>query len=379
MERVVLYPFNKITQGLLRFRDLLDVEIVSVIDFVQKDGQDAGEQVDGKRSGILMHRSMEAGLKGADTLILNDPGTTFGGNKGVFAEHDLAELWRQLVMYASDRGLRVVSVHEIYDRDTLNWMTEQHIKIDVVHSPREQLIQEMDERYGTGETEIESYLGQFQKEALMFSRPRTIKRVGIFATRGCIGKFTVQMNLYRQFGMRGIPATAFITEPTGFLFRQPEGDIFKFLGHRPLQQYPYYIDTVIHQAQRSGSEWIIMAGQSSILPTMNIAFNSLRYAMLRTFDPDFILLIAGYDDDEQVHDAIEMLRIYSRRPLALLLPDKLETSYGHYETYPHEQRTARKLELERIFQIQVLFIEQAEETLDLLLQAASAIPAGSGA
>ncbi|MNO27305.1 hypothetical protein D3C76_171780 [compost metagenome] len=378
MERVVLYPFNKITQGLLRFRDLLSVEIVSVIDFVQEDGQDAGEQVDGKRSGILMHSSMEAGLRGADTLILNDPGTVFGGNKGVFAEHDLAGLWRELVLCAYGQGLKVVSVHEIYDRDTLNWMTEQHIKIDVVHSPREYLFQEMDERYGTGGTDIESYLGQFEKEAVMFSRPRTIKRVGIFATRGCIGKFTVQMNLYRQFRARDIPATAFITEPTGFLFRQPEGDIFKFLAHRPLEQYPYYIDTVIHQAQHSGSDWIIMAGQSSILPTMNLAFNSLRYAMLRTFDPEYVLLIAGYDDDTSIHDAIEILRIYSRRPLALLLPDKLETSYGQYQIYPHEQRTARKLELEEKFQIHVLFIEQAEATLDLLLEEANAVPAGSG-
>lgn len=378
MERVVLYPFNKITQGLLRFRDLLSVEIVSVIDFVQEDGQDAGEQVDGKHSGILIHSFMEAGLKDADTLILNDPGTTFGGNKGVFAEHDLAELWRKLVLYASGRGLRVVSVHEIYDRDTLNWMAEQQLKIDVVHSPQEQLFQEMDERYSTGGTDIECYLGQFEKEALMFARPRTIKRVGIFATRGCIGKFTVQMNLYRQFGALGIPATAFITEPTGFLFGQPEGDIFKFLAHRPLEQYPYYIDTVIHQAQQSGSDWIVMAGQSSILPTMNIAFNSLRYAMLWTFDPEYVLLIAGYDDDSAILDAIEILRIYSRRPIALLLPDKLETSYGHYEIYPLEQRLARKLELEQKFHIHVLFTEQAEAAVNLLLEEANAIPAASG-
>lgn len=378
MKRVVLYPFNKITQGLVRFRDLLDVEIVSVIDFVQEDGQDAGEQVDGKHAGILIHRSMEEGLNGADTLILNDPGTTFGGNKGVFAEHDLAGLWRELVMYASDRGIKVVSVHEIYDRDTLSWMAEQRLKIEVVHSPREHLLQEIDERYSTCKTDIERYLEQFEQEALMFSRPRTIKRVGIFATRGCIGKFTVQMNLYRKFLARGIPVTAFITEPTGFLFRQPEGDIFKFLAHRPLQQYPYYIDSVIHQAERSGSEWIIMAGQSSILPTMNIAFNSLRYAMLRTFDPEFVLLIAGYDDDEHIHDAIEILRIYSRRPLALLLPDKMETSYGQYEIYPQEQRTARKLELERKFQTHVLFIEQVEETMNLILEAANAVSAGSG-
>ncbi|MNY48588.1 hypothetical protein D3C86_1839340 [compost metagenome] len=121
-----------------------------------------------------------------------------------------------------------------------------------------------------------------------------------------------------------------------------------------------------------------MAGQSSILPTMNLAFNSLRYAMLRTFDPEYVLLIAGYDDDTSIHDAIEILRIYSRRPLALLLPDKLETSYGQYQIYPHEQRTARKLELEEKFQIHVLFIEQAEATLDLLLEEANAIPAGSG-
>lgn len=89
-------------------------------------------------------------------------------------------------MYASGRGLRVVSVHEIYDRDTLNWMAEQQLKIDVVHSPQEQLFQEMDERYSTGGTDIECYLGQFEKEALMFARPRTIKRVGIFATRGAL-------------------------------------------------------------------------------------------------------------------------------------------------------------------------------------------------
>ncbi|MCE3199564.1 DUF1611 domain-containing protein [Paenibacillus sonchi] len=378
MKRVVLYPFNKITQGLLRFRDLLDVEIVSVIDFVEEDGQDAGAQVDGKHSGILIHSSMADGLKDADTLILNDPGTTFGGNSSVFAEHDLAGLWRELVLYASGRGLKVVSVHEIYDRATLDWMAEQQIQIDVVHSPREQLFQEMDKRYGTGGTDIERYLEQFEKEALMFSRPRSIKRVGIFATRGCIGKFTVQMNLYRQFAAEGIPATAFITEPTGFLFGQPEGDIFKFLAQRPLEQYPYYIDTVIHQAENSGSDWIIMAGQSSILPTMNIAFNSLRYAMLRAFDPEYVLLIAGYDDDGAIHDAIEMLRIYSRRPLALLLPDKLETSYGQYEIYPHERRMVRKLELEQKFQIHVLFIEQAEAALNLLLEEADAIPAGSG-
>lgn len=155
---------------------------------------------------------------------------------------------------------------------------------------------------------------QFKNEALMFAAPKRIKRVGVFATRGCIGKFTAQMNLYREFRKSGIPAAALITEPTGFLFGQPEGDIFKFLAHQSLEKYPYYIDAVAHQAERDGMEWIVMAGQSSILPTTNLVFNSVRFAMLQAFDPQYNLLIVGYEDDAQIEAAIQLLSIYSTPP-----------------------------------------------------------------
>lgn len=379
MKKVALYPFNKITQGLIRFRDLLNVEVVSIIDFIIQSGQDAGTLVDGTFSGIAIHCSMDEGLYEVDTLILNDPGTSFGGNKGMFDDHDLVGMWRKLVSFAAEKGIRVVSVHEIYDRDTLEWMKESRIDIEVIHGARDTVLKEMDERYGGKcETNIDTYLKQFENEDLMFSRPPKIKKIGIFATRGCIGKFTVQMKLYRQFKMNGIPAEAFITEPTGFLFGQPEGDIFKFLAHRPMEQYPYYVKTVIDQSERKGNEWIILAGQSSILPTANIAFNSLRFAMLKASDPDYILLIAGFDDDEQIRDAIEILRIYSRRPIALLLPDKMESSYGQYEIYSYEDRMARKHELQQQFHIHVVLIEQAGEVINLMLDEADSLTNGMG-
>ncbi|MGF7046000.1 putative NAD-dependent epimerase/dehydratase family protein [Paenibacillus sp. DS2015] len=368
MKRVALYPFNKITQGLIRFRDLLDFEIVSVIDFVFQSGEDTGEIIDGTTANICIHNSMSQGLEDIDTLILNDPGTYFGGNKEVFEEHDLLSLWRDIVLDASSKGIQVVSVHEIYDKDTICWMNANHVEIKVFHGFSDSLLSEVDNKYDTSGTMIDNYLKQFENEYTMFARTKKIKRIGIFATRGCIGKFTTQLGLYREFKKSGIKVTALITEPTGYLFNQPEGDIFKFLAHRPLDKYPYYIDTIMNRAEQDGFEWIIMAGQSSILPTSNIAFNSLRFAMLKAFDPDYNLLIVGYSDDEQIHDALELLRIFSKRPIVLLLPDKVEVSYGEYVNFTYEQRMSRKQELQDKFDINVEFIEHVSKIKENIIE-----------
>lgn len=363
-----MYPFNKITQGLIRFRDLLDFQIVSVIDFVFHSDDDAGAIIEGQGANIPIYSSIAKGLDQVDTLILSDPGTYFGGNQGVMEEHDLVTLWRDLVLAASARQIQVVSVHEIYDEATLNWINTNRVQINVNYSFSHSLLTEIDHKYDTSGTRIENYLKQFKNEEKMFAATKSIKRIGVFATRGCIGKFTTQMNLYREFKKSGIEIGALITEPTGFLFNQPEGDIFKFLAHRPLEKYPYYIDAVVHESEQNGLDWIIMAGQSSILPTSNIVFNSVRFAMLKAFHPNYNLLIVGYDDDDQIEEAIQMLTIYSIRPMALLLPDKIEISYGQYKIFSREIREKRKEKLREKFDVQVEFIENMAKIKEMLLE-----------
>ncbi|WP_419884713.1 hypothetical protein [Paenibacillus sp. B-A-8] len=66
------------------------------------------------------------------------------------------------------------------------------------------------------------------------------------------------------------------------------------------------------------------------------------------------------------------MRIYSKRPISLLLPDKIESSYGQYETYPYERRIARKVELQQKFLIHVDLIEEAADVMNLLLEAENA-------
>lgn len=132
MDNVVLYPFNKITQGIIRFRDLTDFTVRAVVDFVLHKGKDAAELVEGRAAGIPVTDNFEEVFGLADTLILNDPGTSFGNNEGVYGEHKLSQLWRMLVVSAHEHKLRIISVHEIIDRPTLEWLLENGITIEIL-------------------------------------------------------------------------------------------------------------------------------------------------------------------------------------------------------------------------------------------------------
>ncbi|GJM72826.1 hypothetical protein HMSSN036_50420 [Paenibacillus macerans] len=104
------------------------------------------------------------------------------------------------------------------------------------------------------------------------------------------------------------------------------------------------------------------------LPTTHLVFNSVRFAMLQAFDPQYNLLIVGYEDDVQIEAAIQLLSIYSTPPAALLLPDKMETSYGRYQVFDRELRERRKDGLRSKFAVRTEFIEDAARIKEWLLK-----------
>ncbi|MRN53199.1 ArsR/SmtB family transcription factor [Paenibacillus monticola] len=53
MQNVALYPFNKITQGIIRFRDLTDFSVKVVIDFVLHQDSDAGQLIEDRRVTVI--------------------------------------------------------------------------------------------------------------------------------------------------------------------------------------------------------------------------------------------------------------------------------------------------------------------------------------
>lgn len=371
MEKIALFPFNKITQGIVRFNDMIQFKICSVIDFVLHHGGDAGEIIDGRKRDIIITQNIKQGLLEADTLILNDPGTAFGNNTSIYNDIDFATLWRDLVKEAHQRNIMIISVHEIYDTDTLLWLKEQGINIFIPP----QISKEVDHLLNTfyslaGNDEIARYLKYFEVDDKLLNKQSNIKRVGIFASRGCLGKFTAQIGLLRALNKAGRKTSAIITEPTAFLFGQPGADIMKFLSRYPLSQYPYYIDALVQEAEQNANEYILFAGQGSLLPNQNFIIASTKISYLRTFHPDYTLLVTDYNDNETLRDSIEILKVYGnkRLPTAILLPDKIEMDYGNYLQYSNKEFDKRKQEIKDLYGIDcVESVINIEAIMDLLL------------
>ncbi|OXM15894.1 DUF1611 domain-containing protein [Paenibacillus herberti] len=364
MENAVLYPFNKITQGMIRFRDLTDFTVKAVVDFVQHRGCDAGVLIGEEGAGIPVTDHVEEALQGADVLILNDPGTPFGNNESVYGEYNLKSLWRMMVMTASEKKIRIVSVHEIIEQDTLLWMEEHGIAIEVGPQIPSRLEERLNQEYAFpsqgGETAV--YLNYFDLDSRLSAFNQNICKVGIFATRGCLGKFTAQMTLFRGLKLAGEQAKAIITEPTAPFFSQPGGDIMKFIAHRPLSHYPYYINAAVREAEEEGCDFVLLSGQGSLLPNENFVIAATKISYLCAFKPDHTVLIAGYDDNDQIRDSLDLLRIYGngKAPFAILIPDKYEVGFGAYVTKTPEEMESRKEEIRQLFNA-----EHVESVLDI--------------
>ena len=354
ISKAALYPFNKITQGLIRFRDLLDFEIKNVIDFSISVGEDAGTIVCGKQSGIKISDSVEESLADIDTLILNDPGTVFAGNEETFKKFDLIHRWRKMVLKANQLGIQVVSVHEIFDIDTLKWIKESHAKIIIGKQMNEELLKALDVFDVPSRNyydRIYQYINSFDTEKALFTQTQ-IRKVAILSTRGCLGKYTTQMSLYRELTKRGKKILPLITEPTAFLYKRDDADLPKFLAERSLQKYPYYINELVKKADKDQYEYVIFSGQGSIAPYKALWLDAMKLNILQAFNADVTLLVAGYHDNNEIDASLQILKIYGgHQPSAILIPDKVETHYGNYEIKTAEEISERKKGLEELFHI----------------------------
>ncbi|MCX7923048.1 MAG: DUF1611 domain-containing protein [Clostridia bacterium] len=335
MRKAAVHPFNKITRGLVKFRDLLNIEIKSVIDFTFNTGIDAGLETHSSSSSIKIIDSIEEGLKDVDILILNDPGTAMDSFMDYYIKNNLDKKWKELVLEASRKGIEIISTNIMEDVAINNWLQEMGISIRTFTKSREEILE---------------YINKSNKVA----SKNNMRCVSIFATRACLGKFTAQMELFRGLKKDGKKVKALITEPTHFLFGQPGADILVFNNRAPLEIYEYF-EAVKKDMELEGNEYLIVASQSSLLAQnkVNILWNT---GMIKTFATGIVLLVVGYDDDEKIRDCMDLLRIYGsgKRPCALLLPDKIETSYGVYESKTPEEVQRRKTELKEKFGVEII-------------------------
>lgn len=353
MKNVALYPFNKISQGLIRFRDLLAFNITSVIDFSIHIGEDVGEVIYGEPIGVTVEDDIDKAFNEVDTLILNDGGAPIHHFADIYSKYNLQERWKEVLKKANDLGIKIVSTHEITNPELSRWIKDNKIVLHTFTKTREQVLEYI-ENTKSKESTTES------------------TKIGIYGTRSCIGKFTAQMYLLRALKERGRKASALITEPTADLFQQYDVDPIRFLEILPDPiKYNQYTKALATNCRNNGDEYIIMASQQGLAYNGkdNIYGNLIRLSNMIEYDPDVILLIVGFDDDDAIKDCLELIRIYceGKKPLAFLLPDKIEVGYGQYEEKTIEDIQERKMQLIKKFNVPMVEpIACIEKVLDVI-------------
>ncbi len=336
MNNAALYPFNKISHGLIRFRGLLDYHITAVIDFTFNIGEDVGKVIEGNAIGVTVEDNIDHALEKADTLIISDAGEPYH-NTDIYIQYNLQERWKEVIKKANDFGIRIISIHEIKNPSLLAWMKDNHIQIQTFYKTNQQVLKIID-------------------SAKRITTTKQVKKIGIYGTRPCIGKFTTQMYLLKALKEQGLKASALITEPTAELFNQYDVDPLRCLDilGDPIK-YNDYIKAIVTNCISDENDYILMASQGALAYSVKdyIYANLVKISSMVEFNPDAILLVVGFDDDDAIKDCLDTIRIYcnGKKPIAFLLPDKVEVGYCKYEVKTMEDIQLRAEHLRKKFDI----------------------------
>jgi uncharacterized NAD-dependent epimerase/dehydratase family protein len=352
MKNVAIYPFDKITRGLVKFRDQLDFQINAVIDFVFNIGEDAGENIEGKYIGIPVTDNTTKALEGIDTLIINSMSGPFYNDKymKLYKEYEVDKKCKDLIISANKKGIDIICTHDITDETLKGWLQDNKVKIIT---------------YGKSDNEIEEIINEGRK----IDEVHNAHRIAIYATRCCVGKYTTQMHLLKAMKQRNLKATALITEPVGELYGLYDADPIRYRMLKNPMRYVYYVETLVKKAELAGNDYIVMADQQSITSQYFIEEAASNISLLKAYNPDSIILVAGYDDDANIRDCMDIFRIYcdGKKPISILIPDRLEVTYGVYEIKTKEEIEHRKKELKSKFKIEnVELVSDVDKILQVI-------------
>lgn len=346
MKKAAIYPFDKITRGLVKFRDELDFQITTVIDFAFNIGEDAGDNADGKYAGIPIINDVEKALEGVDALIINSMSGPVYIEKymKLYREYEVERKCRDMLLKASKKGIEIISIHDIDDVELEEWLQKNKIKLTT---------------YSKSDEELEEFIEEGKK----IETEGRAHRIAIYATKGCIGKYTTQMYLLKAMKKKKMKAAALITEPVGRFYGQYDADPIRLRMLKNPIRYVYYVETLAKRAEADGNDYIIMADQQSITSHNFIEEMAAKISLLKAYNPASILLVAGYDDDANIQDCLDIFRIYcnGKKPISLLIPDRLEVTYGIYEVKTKEEIEMRKKELRNKFDIENVEVVSAAE------------------
>ena len=323
IKRAAIYPYNKETHSLVRFRELLNFEIVGIADPIAKGyvGKDAGEAIGIPPVGIRVQPRFQEILKEADTLIL--------GYVDELSRITKKNVLRESIEKAIDANLNVFSFLSVYQKDLRDLIEKAHKKNLWVYSP-------------------DIHQNDLLKTLQPHDYPAVdVPVIGVFGTSAQQGKFTVQLALRSKLIKEGYKVGQIGTEHHSQLFGM---DVAFPTGYASLLQFPIqfhapYLDFKMREVCANKKPDLMLVGaQSGSIPydvhePGNHTLSTLAF-MLGTKPDANILVVNSVDDGEYIRDTMNTLKAITKGPvLCLAMSDKekhIRAAYGRTLISPRQ-------------------------------------------
>ena len=302
IRRAVLYPYNKEMHAFIRFRDLLDFEVVGVADPVGKGlvGKDVGEAIGTAPAGLRVEPNLGEALRNADTLILG-----YVDRLGNIAKRDLLY---DSIRVALEHGLHVFSFlpvpSQVYP-ELYEIARKRKLKIAYPSISFEEV-----------------------EDIVLNSRNASdvdVPVLGVFGTSSRQGKFTLQLAMRRKLIQNGYRVGQLGTEHHAELFGM---DLSFPMGYAspldlPLQYYVPYLDYMMKEINRQRQPDIVLVGSQSGTIPFDVSVSDTHtlpsLAFLLGTRPDAsILVVNGIDPDDYIRDTLDALCKIGKAPAILL-------------------------------------------------------------
>lgn len=304
--KCALVPFSKEMHALLRFPELTNITVTSIIDPVVKGkvGKDAGATIGIKPLNIQITSKINKIPDNTDSIIvgyLNEVSKydikfsidyildyALTTHKNIFSFEPVSKEWRDRFQEA---GLKICST-PVIDKSVLNHLRECLPRIYPICKPV----------------------------------------IGVFGTSSSAGKFTMQLNLRRVLSRKGIKFNHIGTEHHSEIFGidtcYPNGYANNSVINLHMEERVSYLQHLMSYIDNNGEgDLIIVGGQSWLIPYDITTQTTLRsITLLEGTKPDLVILVVNpYMDPKQyIQDSIDTLRALFRcRTIGLAFSDKI--------------------------------------------------------
>lgn len=269
IKKAVIFPVNKESHALLRYKSMLKFDIAGVYD----------ERLSGNVGKALYGENIESfdsinWNDDFDTIILSCTSELSSITKRHYSNevNELAKVYNKNIYTFEE----IVSDYEklFYPKVTSSMVpTRNHLKMHKV----------------------------------------TIPVVGIFGTSSKQGKFTLQLELIKRLSEFGYNVGHISTEPSGYLFNADY--VYHFGYHSYLKIQPWesiaILNEMVWNTQKKGKDILITGCQSGTLHYNNSQienFTLYQYAFILGVMPDFcVLCVNPHDDIEYINRTIDFI------------------------------------------------------------------------